>query len=600
MSKIRVTFTEKFFIEDHTVTYHGVLIPLYGLLDEFIDIYYIDVVSDEVKLFYERKFKNNFTIEQKLRLIAETDRGRLIIKEFSEFGTNASFAETKRRFVPDWYINPNSPISSLTNGNHSYSEYYYLPLNSEERWKRYVGTLPPSVPLFVSLFQQTSNVIARIIRRSSSRSPSPRPDRSSRDSTPGPGTGSLSTDGKLTVDAGEIRSPLRVPASPTDYEKRAALAFDQASLGELSDLPIAPQSESEILITEEVISKKDLPEEAPPHEDFPPNLDRDSPPNPDGDFPPSYGDHEKDVLVRYNPSSPEYIYGYREIATDEIGTYLTEPYNVKEFMKNALSIQYVKTEYEIYELVKDRNFQKYFPSNFDFKDRSDIDAFRHHIVKAYIRLVSSLGYKYADFINLQQLYRVQQKYFHDQDPKNIKDQIASYNVSDDEKLIEYELTPEQIERQKKLIAEDIKTEEARIKHEITEKNESATADRILSESTGSARIYARKLLKLITDNRDLEPDKRNPKPIKLTYAPKLNSPEDMGDLINLIKHGSLTEIKELWKAYSDEPIPSSITLRSQIGEYIKEKLYEMKKPNTKHLIDKFDIGASGGWTAFTN
>ena len=575
MSKIRVTFTEKFFIIDHTVTYHGVLIPLYGLLDEFINIYYIGIVADDVKLYY----KNNLTIEQKLRLIAETDRGRLIIKEFSEFGTNASFAETKRRFVPDWYINPNGPISSLTNGNHSYSEYYYLPLNSEERWKRYVGTLPPSVPLFVSLFQQTSNVIARIISRSPSvsisRSPSPGPD---------PGSASLSADGSLTVDAGEIRSPLRVPQSPTDYEKRAALAFDQASIG----IDIAPQSESEILITEEVISKKDWPEDlelsAPPYEDFPP-------------APPSYGDHKKDVLVRYKPSSREEIYGYREIATDEIGTYLTEPYNVKEFMKNALSIQYVKTEHEIYELVKDRNFQKYFPSNFDFKDRSDIDAFRHHVVKAYIRLVSSLGYKYADFNNLNQLVDVQRRYFHDQDPENIKDQIASYNVSDDEKLIEYELTPEQIESQKKLIAEDIKTEEARIKHEITEKNESATADRILSESIGSAKIYARKFLKLIAANKELEANKRDPKPIKLMYSPKLNSPADMGDLINLIKHGSLTEIKELWKAYYDEPIPSSKTLRPQIGEYIKEKLYEMSKPNTKHLIDKFNIGA---WTAFTN
>ena len=593
MSKVRVTFTEKFFIIDHTITYHGVLIPLYGLLDEFINIFYINIVSDDVKLHYELKFKNGLSIEQKLRLIAETDRGRLIIKEFSEFGTNASFAEAKRRFVPDWYINPNGPISSLTTGNHSYSEYYYLPLNSEERWKRYVGTLPPSVPLFVSLFQQTSNVIARIISRSPSRSTSrdSTPYRGSRDSTPDGGP--LSLDGSLTVDAGEISSPLRVPASPTDYEKRAALAFDQASIGELSTLPLAPQSESEILITEEVISKKDWSEEMP-------SAPSDHPPNLRGDFPPSYGDHEKDVLVRYNPSSHEDLPIYNEISTEEIGTYLTPPYNVKEFMKNALSIQYVKTEHEIYELVKDRNFQKYFPSNFDFKDRSDIDIFRHHVVKAYIRLVSSLGYKYANFVNLQQLFRVQQKYFHDQDPENIKDQIASYNVSDDEKLIEYELTPEQIERQKELIAEDIKTEEARIKHEITEKNESTTADRILSESIGSARIYARKLLKLIADNKELEPNKRDPKPIKLMYSPKLNSPEDMGDLINLIKHGSLTEIKELWKAYNDEPIPSSKTLRSQIGEYIKEKLYEMNKPKTKHLIDKFNIGTSGGWTAFTN
>ena len=122
MSKVRVTFTEKIFIDDHTITYHGVMIPLYGLLDYFIDIYYIQVVQPDVKLYYELKFKNGLSIDQKLRLIAETDQGRLIIREFSEFGTNASMAETKRRFVPDWYIHPNSPRSSLTTGNHSYSE----------------------------------------------------------------------------------------------------------------------------------------------------------------------------------------------------------------------------------------------------------------------------------------------------------------------------------------------------------------------------------------------------------------------------------------------------------------------------------------------
>ena len=474
MSKVRVTFTEKIFIIDHTITYHGVLIPLYGLLDEFIDIYYIGVVSDNVKLFYERKYKNNLTIEQKLRLIAETDRGRLIIKEFSEFGTNASFAETKRRFVPDWYINPNGPISSLTNGNHSYSEYYYLPLNSEERWKRYVGTLPPSVPLFVSLFQQTSYVIARIISRSSSTSRDSTPDRSSRDSTPD--RGSLSADGSLTVDAGEISSPLRTDAKTDDME--AALAFDQAFIGELSDLPIAPQSESEILITEEVISKIDP-----------------DPLEPTGDIPPTYDDSKKDILVRYNPSSQEDLPAYSEIATGQIGTTLTPPYNVKEFMKNVLTIKYVKTANEIYELVNDQNFQKYFPKNFNFKSHSNIEEFKPHVVRAYIRLVSSLGYRYGDFKNLLTLVDIQSRYFHGQDPKAIKQQVIEFNKTKlDYSLIENELTSDQIERQKKLIEEDIKTEEAQINHELKENQSAATADRILSQTISAAKIYATKFL----------------------------------------------------------------------------------------------------------
>ena len=464
MSKVRVIFTEKFFIEDHTITYHGVLIPLYGLLDEFIDIYYINIVSPEVKLYYERKFKHNLTIEQKLRLIAETDRGRLIIKEFSEFGTNASFAETKRRFVPDWYIHPNGPISSLTTGNHSYSEYYYLPLNSEERWKRYVGTLPPSVPLFVSLFQQTSSVIARIVTGWSSRGtgsppsgpPGPGgPGGSSRGTGSGPGSSPAISESRtlskidvsLTVDAGEISSPLRSVAKteklPTADDMAAALAFDQTPIGELPaigegpkspPIPLAPQSESEILTTEEVISKKDWPDPLDTTEYIRPP-----------DSPPTYDDSKKDVLVRYNPDSEEKLSAYSEIATGEIGTALSPPYNIKEFMKNALSIKYVKTEHEIYELVKDPNFQKYFPKNFNFEDHSDIDEFKSHVVRAYIRLVSSIGYRYADFNNLKQLFNVQVRYFHDQDPQKIKDQIIKFNAeSYDYSLIENELTVYQL------------------------------------------------------------------------------------------------------------------------------------------------------------
>ena len=308
-----------------------------------------------------------------MRLIAETDQGRLIIKEFSKFGTNASFAETKQRFVPDWYIHPNGPISSLTTGNHSYSEYYYLPLNSEERWKRYVGTLPPSVPLFVSLFQQTSNVLARIVG-----APSSVGSDGSGGSSGGTGSGgssgsgsgsssatssassstsskSLSSiDGCLTTHAREISSPLRtkaaeVPKLPTEADIEAAKIFEQTSIGELFTVgdpldpgPLAPQSESEILTTEEVISKKDLPDIEGPLDTTEYSTPPDSPLNPYGDSPPTYSDHKKDVLVQYNPDEIEEVPAYKEIATGEIGTSLTQPYNVKEFMKNVLTIRYIK------------------------------------------------------------------------------------------------------------------------------------------------------------------------------------------------------------------------------------------------------------------
>ena len=557
MSKIRVTFTEKFFIEDHTVTYHGVLIPLYGLLDEFIDIYYIDVVSDEVKLFYERKLKNNFTIEQKLRLIAETDRGRLIIKEFSEFGTNASFAETKRRFVPDWYINPNGPISSLTNGNHSYSEYYYLPLNSEERWKRYVGTLPPSVPLFVSLFQKTSSVIARIISRDSTPVRDSTPDRSSRDSTPD--RGSLSIDGRLTVDAGEIRSPLRTPA-PSEYDT----ADERTPIASPTDL--APQSESEILTTVEEI--KDWYEPDPEPLDSPPNLDRDSPP--------SYDDSKKDILVAFTPTEVELNSEYDEINKGAIKSLLTIPSTIINFMQNALNIQYLKTDDEIKRLVDEPNFRKFLPKNFN--DSEYIGVIRSQAVNAYIRLVVSTGYTYANLRNLKEYLTVQLKYLSTLSEEAIKAQVKEFSKNPpDFSSIKYKLTPKEIEEQKQLVTKELIHEEEQIKG-------IDSANKIISESASSAKKYAVKLIPLVKS-----------KDIKLTYCPHLTSLNNLGILVNLINNGTVLEIIELCKAY-DIIIPAG-TKREAIKALIIPELSKVK--GSKYLLEKLNLGEQGSWTRFT-
>ena len=570
MSKVRVTFTEKFFIEDHTITYHGVLIPLYGLLNEFIDIYYIDIVSDDVKLYYERKNKNGLSIEQKLRLIAETDRGRLIIKEFSEFGTNASFAETKRQFVPDWYINPNGPISSLTNGNHSYSEYYYLPLSSEERWKRYVGTLPPSVPLFVSLFQKTSNVIARIISRSS-----PRP--TSRDSTPRrsptPDRGSLATDGSLTVDAGEISSPLRTV--DTDYET----ADDMTPIAS----PIAlhpfdsgpPQSESEILITEEVL--KDWPEDPKPDPDGDP--DGDFPPNPDGDFPPSYDDSKKDILIAFGPTDVEINSEYADINKGAIKALLTTPSTIINFMQNALNIQYLKTDDEVKRLIDEPNFRKFLPKNFN--DSEDMGVIRSQAVKAYTRLVVSMGYTYANLRNLKEYLTVQFKYFNPLSAEAIKTQVKEFsNKPPDFSSIKYKLTPKEIEKQKELVIKELNDEEEQIKG-------IEDANKILTQSVDPAKTYATKFLKIF----DLGQE------IKLSNCPQLISPERLGVLLKLFSKGNVSEIKKLCDVY-DISVPSGISLRRDIGEHIKTKLSKMNLKGSKYLIASFNIGTSGGWGRF--
>ena len=69
----------------------------------------------------------------KLRLIAETYEGRRRIKEFSSFGTNISFAEKQLRFVPDWYIFANGPITKYILGNNAYGEFYYDPLTEDDK-----------------------------------------------------------------------------------------------------------------------------------------------------------------------------------------------------------------------------------------------------------------------------------------------------------------------------------------------------------------------------------------------------------------------------------------------------------------------------------
>ena len=152
-------------------------------------------------------------------------------------------------------------------------------------------------------------------------------------------------------------------------------------------------------------------------------------------------------------------------------------------------------------------------------------------------------------------------------------------------MIENELTFEQIARQKKLIEEDIKNEEAQIGYEIEEKQKSATADRILSQTVGSAKTFARKFLTIEGD-------------IKLSNSPQLISPDNLGILLNLFSNGSIKEIKRLCKTYEID-VPSSITLRPEIGEHIRTKLGEKNVKDSKHLLAKFVIGGSGGWTAFT-
>ena len=61
--------------------------------------------------------------------------------------------------MPDWYIFENGPITKYVLGN----EFYYEPLTEDDKWVRYFGIIPKSVPLITSLFNRTSAVMSRLI-----------------------------------------------------------------------------------------------------------------------------------------------------------------------------------------------------------------------------------------------------------------------------------------------------------------------------------------------------------------------------------------------------------------------------------------------------
>ena len=87
------------------------------------------------------------------------------------------------------------------------------------------------------------------------------------------------------------------------------------------------------------------------------------------------------------------------------------------------------------------------------------------------------------------------------------------------------------------------------------------------------------------------------KDIKLMYCPQLNNPDNLGTFLNLIKHGNISEIIELCKVYGII-IPAN-TRRDAIKGLILPVLSKENIKDSKYLLEKFDLGTSGGWKAFT-
>ena len=581
MSKVRVTFTEKIFIDDHTITYHGVMIPLYGLLDYFIDIYYLQVVQPDVKLYYELKFKNGLSIDQKLRLIAETDRGRLIIKEFSEFGTNASMAEVKRRFVPDWYIHPNGPVSSLTTGNHSYSEYYYLPLDDQEKWKRYVGTLPPSVPLFVSLFKDTTNVLTRIISRSPSRSPSR--SRSPSVDRDGSGAGMASTAaivGGFVRDAGEITSPLRTEAD------NISLAFDQISLEEIIELqtekPIAKKE-----ITVEEAQKEPLPTEPtealagdtknlepPPYAKTPENIPKQE------DLDPIFKD------IDPNSESEKDLPNYEESVGPEIVEQLPAPYNIKKFVENILKINYEMTKADMHSLSVSESLQKYLPKG--FTQSLDITAYRNDIVKAYIQFVSNIPYRYSSYSVLISVYKIMEGILNSAHnrkdiPKYKKEFVDSLEYLLPKNFEKY-LTSVEQEEARRQAKEDLSAREQELAEIKSGRKAQAKALKLLDDVLLGAEQIGSTL-----NLRGETPD--------FTKLPPLNNAHNMATVLQILAHSRNGEIVKVMKHYNISLAGAGN--RADYAAKLKIYMTSLNIEFSTEIINNFTLGPGKGITYFT-
>ena len=67
----------------------------------------------------------------------------MTIKQYTIPRTQVHFAgvdiPNNERFVPDWYINVDGPVSKLRAGSITYSEYANKPLDRDDRFERYYG-----------------------------------------------------------------------------------------------------------------------------------------------------------------------------------------------------------------------------------------------------------------------------------------------------------------------------------------------------------------------------------------------------------------------------------------------------------------------------
>ena len=144
-------YSENFFNEEYPsgYTYVGIYIPLYGLTDLTIDAVYEILLESSNKDAADELLHPNSPTER-LRVIAGYPDGRGIIAQYDKVYTSAHFAGQQDsgnvRYVPDWSIREEGPVSRYRLGNVMYSERLYEPMDKDEYRRRNFGIEPTPKP----------------------------------------------------------------------------------------------------------------------------------------------------------------------------------------------------------------------------------------------------------------------------------------------------------------------------------------------------------------------------------------------------------------------------------------------------------------------
>ena len=155
--------------EGVTRTYHGVLVPLYGLNDFALNLIFKHVFRKNKALLTD--FNGQVLAdglpqgrETKLKYIASTPEGRYLLSQYRKKDTGIYAAsQGLKTYVPNWYINKEGPIENqYTTNCDIYSSYLHKPLSRDEFRDRFSEGAYKPTPLINRVFFGTSYSFARL------------------------------------------------------------------------------------------------------------------------------------------------------------------------------------------------------------------------------------------------------------------------------------------------------------------------------------------------------------------------------------------------------------------------------------------------------